>query len=300
MRSASQGPPILAIDTKDPFAWLRIVAGFVWGGDRRKMDLALATYSSELLGILREVAREPMQPTTLAALAQRLGLSPAELSRMPGCAVFYTSFFAQPGAAARALDERVFEPVGHFRAAAEAPGSERLVRDYAKAVEGGAFHAGVLLLLVAMLAHCHPDVPASLNRALAILGRWRERRLMHLPSERALLQGWKAWRHVAPLWAAFGAEFQDARRGSLSDFAAGLEALQDPARLGRVLGHAKWFRRFATTFVPEHASGPLIPPGLALQIVCDAPEEEVPFAPLPEADVEAARRYQAPTRKFFG
>ncbi len=292
-------PPTLEIDERDRFAWLRFLAGSVWGGDPRKMNRALAIYSSELLGLLREVSRQPAPPVTLEALSQQMGIPAAELARMPGSAVFYTSFFAEPVATARALDERVFEPIGHFRTVAEAPGSEQLLLEYSRSFRDGAFYAGTMLALTATLERRHPDIPASLNRSIAILEGWKARGLMRLPSDRTLLSAWKTWRHVAPLWAAFSVEFQDARTSGLSNFAAGLETLQDPVRLGHLLGCAKWFRRFAISFMPERAAAPLIPPAEALEIICHASEEEPSLAALPEADLAAARSYQAPTRKFY-
>ena len=293
-------PPTLEIDEADPFAWLRFIAGSIWAGDRRKMDRALATYSSELLAILRDVAEQPAAPVTMETLGNRLGIAPAELTRMPGSAAFYTSFFTQSREATQSVFQNVFEPSGHFRTVAEAPGSQQLVLDYGKALQGGAFYAGLLLIIVAMLAQRHPELPPSLRRAIAVLEGWSARGLMQLPSDRTLISAWKNWRHVAPLWAAYAGEFQDARASNLSSFAAGLEALQDPVRLGRLLGHAKWFRTFGTSFIPEHATAPLIPPGDAVEIIAKAAEEMPPLAPLPPADVEVVRNYRAPTNKFFG
>jgi hypothetical protein len=292
-------PPVLEVDEADPFACLRVLAGLVWGGDQRRMNHALVTYASELIAILRDVAKEPVTPMTMEALGRRLNIPLDELARMPGSAAFYTAFFAQPRAASQSLYEGIFEPSGHFRMVAEAPGSQQLLQDFTKATQGGAFIAGVLLAIVAMLAHRHPEVPASLNRAIAVLEGWSARGTMRLPSDRTLLSAWKSWRHLAPLWAACTGEFQNARGSNLTEFAASLETLQDQARLSRLLGHAKWFRSFATTFVPEHASAPLVPIGDAVDIVARAAEEEPPLAALPPADLEAAKSYRAPTRKFF-
>jgi hypothetical protein len=294
-----KAPPTLHIDEADPFAWIRFLAGLVWGNDPRRMNRALATYTSELMGILREVARQPAPPVTLEGLGRRLAIPPAELARMPGSAAFYTSFFAQPDTTYRLLDETVFDPIGHFRTVAEAPSSEQLLIDFTKAVQGGAFYAGIMLALVTMLKLRHPEIPASLNRAIAILESLKARGLMSLPSDRTLLTAWKNWRHMAPLWAALTGSVQAAQSDGLCGFSAGLETLQDPARLGRVLGHAKWFRSFATTFVPDHATAPLIPEAEALQIITGAPEMEPPLSGLARIDLEVAQSYQAPTRKFF-
>jgi hypothetical protein len=110
---------------------------------------------------------------------------------------------------------------------------------------------------------------------------------------------WTRWRHLAPLWAAYAVELLNAGNAGFTADAAGLEAVHDPVRLGRVLGSAKWFRTFAVSFIPERAKAPLVPPGKALRIIADVEELEPDLPPLPPDDLAAAKAYRAPTRKFF-
>jgi hypothetical protein len=217
---------------------------------------------------------------------------------MPGSAAFYGSFYGDPYGTSRELWRTVFDPAGHFRAVADAPGRDRLVQDFARAIQGGAFFAGVLLLLVAKLAQRHPEVEPSLNRAVSVMRGWSDRGLMEVPSDRTLFAAWTNWRRLAPLWAAFGGEFQQARAPGFTPYAAGLEALHDPVRLKSILRHAMWFRSFAVSFIPKGAPAPLIPPNEALQIVADVEELEPDLAPLSPDDLTAAKEHWAPNRKF--
>jgi hypothetical protein len=276
---------------------MRVVGAMAWGGDPRKMDHALATYSSEFLGMMREVSPLPATPPDLETLSRRLGLRPDELARMPGSAAFYGSFYGDPHGTSRELWRTVFDPAGHFRAVADAPGRDRLVQDFARAIQGGAFFAGVLLLLVARLAQRHPEVGASLNRAVSVMQGWSARGVMKVPSDKTLFSAWTEWRHLAPLWAAFGAEFQQVRALGFAPFAAGLETLHDPVRLRQTIRHAKWFRSFAVSFSSKRNGDPLIPPGEALQIIADVEALEPDLPPLPPDDLAAAKAHRAPTRK---
>jgi len=138
-----------------------------WGGERRKLDHALATFSSEWLGILREVSSQPTLSPDLEVLSRRLGLSVSELACMPASAAFYRTFFADPSGVSMELWRRVFDPSGHFRAVADAPGRDQLIQDFAAAIRSGAFLAGVQLTLVAKLAQQHPtcvDAPLGARR----------------------------------------------------------------------------------------------------------------------------------------
>jgi hypothetical protein len=218
---------------------------------------------------------------------------------MPGSAAFYAVLYGDPAGTSRELWRTVFDPIGHFRTIADAPGRDRVVQDLARAIESGAFLAGVLLMLVAKLAQRHPEVGASLNRAVTVMRGWSARGLMKVPSDRTLFFAWERWRHLAPLWVAVTGEVQQARSPGRTLFAAHLEVLHDPVRLKRMLGDAKWFRSFAVSFIPERATAPLIPPGKALRIIAEVEEVEPELTPLPPDDLAAAKAYRAPTRKFF-
>jgi hypothetical protein len=217
---------------------------------------------------------------------------------MPGSAAFYGSFFAKPAKFSRELMCTVFEPAGHFRAVAEAPGTDRLVHEYRQAVDSGGALVGALLTIVAILAVHHPGTPASLNRALAVVQGCSDRGIMKAPSDRTLLSMWMKRRHLAPLWASVVCSFQVMQAQGLASFETQLEALHSPTRFSEMLGYAKWFRSFAVSFVPDHATAPLIPPCVAMEIAARVPEIKPKLAVLPPEVLAVAKSYRAPTRKY--
>jgi hypothetical protein len=282
----------LKIDPDDQFAWMRVIVVLVWGGKERKMEQALATISSDGLGVLHELSKQPIPPLNLQALSRALGLPVNELARMPGAPTFYQGYFNRPAHSARQLWDKVFVPAGHYRGVASAPPWDTLLSDLNRTTERDGFFAGMLLIIVARLHERHPDTPSSLNRAVAVLKAVRVPGIQKLPSD--LLQIWKRWRHLAPLWAAYTIEVQGAQSLGFTPDAAALEAMHDPKRLKRILGMSKWFQRFAESFAADRARGPLIPPGKALQIVADVDEVKPEFKPLFPEDLAAAKAYHAP------
>jgi hypothetical protein len=300
MRMAPQRPEsarTLTFDIDDEFAWMRWIAALAWGADPREMNEALATYCSELFALLRDVSKQQAPPANLRALSDSLGVSPEDLARMPGSERYYGSFLSRPLETRRLLFRTVFQPAGDYRAVADAPGINHLLQQYRIAVQGGGTFAGALLMIVAALAKNHPDTPASLSRALAVMEGWSTRGLMNVPTERTLKEAWKKWRHLAPLWAATTVNLLSVRADGMAPYAAGLEMLQDRERFGQMLGHAKWYRSFAVSFVPPHSTAPLVPSDVAMEIAARVPEIE-PDLVLPPEDLAVAKLYRAPTRKY--
>jgi hypothetical protein len=155
----------------------------------------------------------------------------------------------------------------------------------------------MLLLTIAKLDEWHADVPASLNRAAAVLEAAWIREHGECPSN--LMEIWKQWRHLAPLWASYAIEYRNALASGLTPVAAELESLHDATRLRRVLGGAEWFRCFAESFSANRAPTSLIPSGEALRIISDAGLIKPDIKPHVAEDLAAAKTYRAPTRKFF-
>jgi hypothetical protein len=290
--SKHKTPPTLTIDLDDQFAWMRVIVVLVWGGKPRRMDQALATISAEGLGVLHELSKRPIRPLDLQALSRAMDLPINELARMPGARAFYQGYFTHPAHSATQLWDSVFDPNGHFLQLVSAPAWDTLLSELNRTTERDGFFAGMLLFVVARLAERHPETPASLNRAIAVLKAAWGPGTQKLPSN--LLQIWKRWRHLAPLWAAYNMEVQDAQALGFTSDAAALEAVHDPKRLKRILGMSKWFQRFAESFAADRARGALIPPGKALQIVADADEVKPEFKLLLPEDLAAARAYHAP------
>jgi hypothetical protein len=134
---------------------------------------------------------------------------------------------------------------------------------------------------------------------MAVMRSWSDGGRTTVPTERTLTKRWQTWRGLAPLWAASISLVRSLQTSGFSADAAIWEALHDPARLRRLLGHAKWFRSFAVGFIPEHSATALIPQGEAVEIVASAPEVMPDLEELPPADLAAAAGYRAPTRKFY-
>jgi hypothetical protein len=290
--------PTIAIDVNDRFAWMRLIVALAWGGEPRKMDRALATLAAEGLGVLTELNKLPIAALDLPALSRLLDLRMDELVRMPGAPTFYRSYFTDPARSFRELEQNVFVPAGHYLAVADAPERDRVLEELERAFNRGGCFAGVQLMLIATIARHHPEMSASLNRAIAVMEAWPARGARKIPSDRTLWEVWTKWRRLAPLWAAYAVELLNAGNLGFTADAAGLEAVHDPIRRRRILSGAKWFRSFAVSFSSKRNGDPLIPPGEALRIIADVEELEPDLPPLPPDDLAAAKAYQAPNRKF--
>jgi hypothetical protein len=291
--------PILKVDVNEQFAWLRVLTALAWGNQPRRMDQVLATVASVGLGAMKKLKEHPDRVTDLQSLSRACGLPVGQLVRMPGTRAFYRSYFGNPEHIEHLLRRNVFDPAGHYDTVAEAPGIDALLEDMQHAISRGAYLAGVLLWLVAILHHWHRDIPASLNRAVAIIPASTSRGLIEPPSDRTILQAWKDWRHLAPLWAAYAVELRRLHGQGLILDAAGLETVHGPDALRRILSNAKWFTFFAETFSPMRAKEPLIPRGLALSIIADIEPAKPMLDRLTDRELGAATAYKAPTRKFF-
>lgn len=294
----SQGPPNLSLDVNEPEAWLRFNAALAWEGDPSKLNQTLSTFSAKIMGSLRNQWSTGDTPRDLRAMARKMNISEDNLARMPQVQKYYLPFFTQPLRTFLRLRRKVFAPAGHYGAVADAPGAERLTEDFELACRQAGKCAGTLLSLVAILDRHHPGVPATLNRAIAIMQSWSTRGLTDVPVDRTIKTYWLRWRHVAPLWASSIGNVQQAQACELPSFEATLEFLHDPVRLQTMVAHAKWFRSFATSHVSENAKYPIIPDLEAMRIIADVAERSPPLAPLSDADLEAAKRYRAPTNKY--
>ena len=62
----------------------------------------------------------------------------------------------------------------------------------------------------------------------------------------------------------------------------------------RLIGWAKWFRRFAVSHAPKGAARTLLPEQEAVLITGVVPEMEPPMTPLSADQYSAAAKYKAP------
>jgi hypothetical protein len=265
---------VVEIDLDDAGAYLEVLGAITWPHDEKRRRQFTAVYSAMALYLLeqrpdllekpepviegvpqtlpkRVAARSRSQPSTQTVRAV------AELER------------AAPGngrpislaAAAACVRRMLFDPAGGLRTLLRAPGTEELFKELDAHHRLGML-AGEALLIVAAMEQHHSDLPPSLNRALAVMdehpGKQPRRK------ERTLKATWEQWRAVAP--------FRAARLALVGPF----EAISSPPyphpvsnerteSLHVSLGLAEGFRRFATTYAPKRARGPLIPAEDALE-----------------------------------
>jgi hypothetical protein len=178
-------------------------------------------------------------------------------------------------------------PNGGFASIAAAPGIDRIETEVSSAINGDACAAGLLLIAIAVLHKHHPEMSASLNRAVFILS---SRKVMgdRARTERSLIGAWKKWRAVAPLWAgvivASGGWSQQQIMGML---------LSDE-ELRQAIAVAKWFASFGTRHKPDRAARPIIPNHEVMEFPADLEEEEPNLLPLKGAWLDEARSYRAP------
>jgi hypothetical protein len=146
--------------------------------------------------------------------------------------------------------------------------------------------AGETLLIVAVMARHHRDLPPSLNRAMAVM----EAHPGNQPgrNERELKEAWLRWRPVAPFWAASLALSTPLGAG-LWQPSPGADKSAEWLRI--YFGLAEGFRRFAACYKPPRARGPLIPEGEAVEFRGGGPAITPVLQPLQHALYETARAY---------
>jgi hypothetical protein len=166
----------------------------------------------------------------------------------------------------------------------------RIERDFPKAMM-----VGHLLCLIRTIEAHHQDLRPSLNLAAWIVEQLHERkphvarRPQRAPSNPKAQ--WARWKGIAPLCAATLL----ARAEAMHDGVDPRHHLAEPAVMRRLLGHARWFRRWASGHMALGSGSALIPEAEAAQYATDAPAIEPRFRPLGSAELEIAHLYQAPS-----
>lgn len=181
----------------------------------------------------------------------------------------------------------VLESGGGFAAAAEAPPVSQIKNDIGQFLNGAPMLAGLVLTLIARIDKHHAPLTPSLNRACDVIEKMTR---LRAPTRRVKAD-WTDWRPLAPIWAAVIA-------------AAGYEA-DDPHSLysaiiaqdgpARIVAYAKWFAEYASHQRSPNASEVLIPAREVVRLNVDVPLLEPDRPPLSDADLGAARLYQAAT-----
>lgn len=196
------------------------------------------------------------------------------------------AFFREhgPQAAAEAdkeVGDTLFEPNGGWKgiAVADVPDSDLCLMH---AANKGALLCGLTLHLIARMAADPAVSGASINKAMAV-------QVKLLPvSLRTLKIYWGRWSAIAHLWAGLleAAQLTDCAIQPLDELLNLYDIIaQRPAT---VVGHACWFRDFATTYKPPQYSGTILPRSAALKLVGDAEPLAPTLRPLSPRELAAA------------
>lgn len=289
-------PPILAEPAdawEDAAEAMALVAALAWPRDARRRAEAVATWGAAMLALVERV----LAPANLEAglivgaerLAERLNITAEDVLATPQAKRLFAAIRGPErdrrfgDAMARGM-EALFLPGGGFGAVAKAPGLDIVTAELHRAAAGPAAIAGAVLMVVSALEYHHPDVPATVNRALAALeGPGRSIRLMK--------DAWQAGRCACHLWAALWIALGAGRFWAGAGGAALAEAIERREGRGRLLRHAVWFSGFAARYVPPGAARPLAEPAELIPI--EAMAEAPPIPPLPAELHDRVRMYRA-------
>ena len=288
--------PLLPLSEVDPahldglWAGPIVLAHMCWPGAQRAQQHAIATWAASMMAVLEseELATETTlgMAEALGRVAAQLGVSEAEVMKMPNAREFMQAVGGLPGKVRADIDAALFLRSGGLATVATAPGLDQVNAYVAHAVGGGAALAGLVLLTVARLAKHHPEVgPASQKRAVEVVWATTTQR-----GSRSMIDDWKRWRRVLPLWAALvcrasAAGNKDALRATMDD------ALS-PAGVRSLLSHAAWFRQFARAHQAPGAARPLLLPSEVDPLPGGFPPTLPDIRPLDGQALAAARRHK--------
>jgi hypothetical protein len=183
----------------------------------------------------------------------------------------------------------LFDPAGGLETLVEAPAMRALLGEADENRRLGLLAGEALFILAVMTVH-HPELPPSLNRAMAVMEAHPGRQPYR--NERMLKEVWPQWRAVAPFWAA--------RLALAAALGADPNKPRPPAPtaekraewLRAVLGLTEGFRQFAARYKPARGQGPLIPEGEAVEFRAGVPVITPMLKPLQPALLETARGYK--------
>ena len=298
-RLVTNAAPVVAFDHTSPFAHWYLIALLSWPTDKRQQGYALATYAAQLIAYFEEkgpaLASETFA-TTVAGVAERLGISEEEVLSMPQARPIAEAILRDASNARGMIEAELLRPAGGYQTLADAPGSRVLREEAIKALMGGARNVGWALLLIANMDRRHPGLQPSLNRAIAVMEATCSGKNWANVSDRTLKDHWKQWRGIAPLSAAIWVWQMDPRAGNTWDDRL-YSAFGTEIGVKAVLRWAKWFRGFAVSFGASKGRGPLIPEEEAVIYDVPLPSAEPNLPGLSRSELEAALQYRAATLK---
>ena len=240
--------PIIDCDHRSPYATAILIGAMTWPRDPECRRQWQATFAAMLLDRVQVETDEILRNT----LAQR-------------------------------WTENLWEPAGGFATLLETPNKGSLEKEIAKPGGGAAMLAGFSLLTLAMMTEHHPEISPSLNRAFAAVeARFQAARKAGLEivgtSERALKQGWDAWRCVSHLWAArvlltLAVDTTSGKRAT--------DALPATVQQHMLFSASAWFYEFVTSFKASRSSRSLVdvPEMITLQTGIEPRKPDLPRLP---------------------
>ncbi|WP_139341772.1 hypothetical protein [Roseomonas mucosa] len=293
--------PIAEFDASSPIAGVYLLALLTWPKNRRKQQHALVTYAAELIAYCQARPASLMASLfkfTVQTVAEKLGVPEAEVLSMPHARTIAEAMATGDAHNLRGyIEEELLIPAGGFQALAEAPGSAVLRSEADAVLNGPVKNAGRTLLLIAAMVHHHPEIPASLNRAFAIMEGDANAVRRSGVTTRTLRAHWADWRGIAPLAAALWVWNMQCPPGSnekehLADAFASEEGVR------ALLGWAVWFRQFGVSFAPSRGQSTILPETEAVLYRAGGQAILPPLPPLSIEELQDAAAYQAPTNKF--
>jgi hypothetical protein len=283
--------PVVQIDLESRFAGWQVKAIMHWPNDQLARNNFLVTVAA---GAMQHVQDE--LPRRVDRMLPDIASRVAATSGLPiGIARALVAAQASPALVEAAvwtitveIDWELFRPSGGYGRVAAAEGMEAIQ----KATKGqGTFGAacGMLLTYIVRLATHHPDIPASLNRAIYIWVNCAKKDGRRIPAERDRKTMWTRWGGVSPLWAA-GAFCYAAAKAPGSPHLT----YHDPDFRREMISVSLWLADFAVRFKAIGARTPLLSEDEVVRVDCnlDAVRPEIP--PLTDEELTWARSYRAP------
>ena len=277
--------PVIEFDPRPPEAAIAMYAAATWPNDRARQQQWLAVQQAVLITKLRNPPAH-LRAADISRVqedSQRRERDPAEVAKENRGILLDTAM-------AR------FEAIGGLGTVVEAPAYQALVADVVSSAHGAARRAGEVLLTVACMQEHHPELPPSVNRAMAVIEKRYSRpgaRKLADVNERGLKDAWRDGRSTAPLWAAL-VFHEHAISGRGLPIGS---AFLDPLHRHLVLAAAAWFREFAGKFQPKRAREPLIPIDDTLELRVGVDAAQPLLLPLPSELLDVAKKYTVKTIK---
>lgn len=256
---------------KRAIAVLRIYAVMAWPGDHQRQEQYIASELAELMAKFEEQIQVSGDPLFKLKIAHKARI-----------------------ATRSDFEEQFFIPHGGYGAVAQAPGTERLEKNFMAPVQKWLVPS-IILTATARISKHHPEIKGggSVNKGVFLIENIAKRVPDNaLPKTASLIRKiWTDFKPVAHLCAGW----------MLTNFATnkmtGTNAKEkDDLRL--FLSASKWFEDFATTYVPHGRGSPLVSPAEIYEIPETADgimPQDIIIEPLSDFELEIINEYVAPT-----